>query len=607
MNLMVARTLSGTYSVGTGQIYPTLTGATGLFQSINTLGLSGNVIVNVTSDLAEDGLNALNAWAEIGVGSYTLTIQPNTTTLRNITGNVVAGLIRFNGANRVTIDGSAGTANSYLNFSNTNVAGTTGTAFTFINGASNNTIKYSSISAYANATNGVVLFSTSTGVAGNSNNTLSNNNIIATVGANTSIVAVYSGGTIAKENTNNTLSNNFISNYRDRGLDVIATGSTGWSITGNSFFNGGVSGALDYAAGSVLAGIRVLGGSGYTITGNYVGGNAALAGGANASYSSSTGVILYDGINLTTTSATPASLIKGNTIKSISITCVPTAVGQAVFYGIETSGSGGATIGGTLGGEGNIIGSNSVNGSISITTNSAAVANRSNVRGISASGSGGSILNNQVGGFDISNGGALAAPTFFSGVILNNASAASPVSGNVIGSSGVGAASNSIRVLSTSSAVGTTLAGIAVANTVASTVLIDGNTIQNLSFQFTGGTATGITGISNTGTTNSVVTISNNTISTNSTSVTGGAMIGIQTAASSTSVTINNNTVTNNSSTGTNSGNFYGINATGPNTPALVINSNTFSNNAAGNLTGLFAVFKPTLSQLRSPSTVIRL
>ena len=70
----------------------------------------------------------------------------------------------------------------YLTFRNTNTTGTTGTAFTFINGAANDTIRYCNLEAFANATNGVVLFSTSAAVAsGNSNILAEYNNINGTV------------------------------------------------------------------------------------------------------------------------------------------------------------------------------------------------------------------------------------------------------------------------------------------------------------------------------------------------------------------------------------------------------------------------------------------
>ena len=314
--------LTGSFNVGTGQTFTSLTGAGGLFAGINSLGLSGNLTVNITSDLTEDGTNVLYQWAEKGAGNYSLTIQPDASTARLISGNVLAGMIRFSGAKRVTIDGSNGSTSNYLTFRNTNTPVATGTAFTFINAATGITIKYCNIEAAANATSGVIFFSTSALAGGNSNNIIRNCSINGTVSAVSGNICIYSAGSVGNENTNNTFTNNKIFNYRDRALDITATGSKSWIITGNSCYNGDVSGT-SYTAAATLHGIRVLGGSGYTITGNYIGGNAALAAGTVASYSSA-GILSFQGILLTTSSATPVSLITGNTVANMSFNVVPT-------------------------------------------------------------------------------------------------------------------------------------------------------------------------------------------------------------------------------------------------------------------------------------------
>jgi len=416
-----ATALSGTYNVGTGQTFTSLTNAGGLFAAVNSLGLAGDVVVNITSDLAEDGSNALYQWIESGTGNYTLTIQPDAASARIISGNVLAGMIRFNGADRVIMDGRSGGSGNYLTFRNTNTAGTTGTAFTFINGATNNILRYCNIEAYANATNGVILFSTSTVAGGNSNNTISYCNINATVSSSIGNLCIYSAGTVGKENSTNTISSNNIYNYRDRGLDLPATGTTAWMISGNSFYNGDASGSINYAAASTLHGIRILGGAGYSILNNYIGGNAALATGTNAVYSSTLGIISFQGILLTTSSASPASYIKGNTIGKISVSAVPTSTTAAnVFIGIETNGSG-INIGGSVAGDGNIIGSNTTNGSITATTTTALSTYLTIIRGINCLSTGGLVTGNQVASIDIKNIGASPGPSSFLGIYVNKA------------------------------------------------------------------------------------------------------------------------------------------------------------------------------------------
>jgi hypothetical protein len=579
--------LAGTYNVGTGQTYTSLTGAGGLFAAINSLGLSGNVVVNITSDLTEDGTNTLYQWVEQGVGNYSLRIQSNATTLRTISGNVLSGMIRFNGANRVTIDGSNGTTNSYLTFTNTNTAGTTGTAFTFINGASNNVIKYCTIQSYANATNGVILFSTSTVAGGNSNNTISNCSINATVSGNTGNICIYSAGTVGKENTANIITGNSIFNYRDRALDITATGSKTWTISNNSFYNGSVTGTINYAAASTLHGIRILGGTGYSILNNYIGGSASLASGTAAAYSSTLGIISYQGILLTTSAATPVSNIKGNTVGQIAVSAVPTSTTAAnVFIGIETNGSG-INIGGASIGDGNTVGSNTTNGSVLVTTTTATATFLSIIRGINCQSTGGLVTGNQVGSIDIKNIGAAPAPSTFSGIYINNATAPTQVNTNIVGSAGTGAASNSIRVLSSSTSLTTALIGIAIGPLVSSTTQLSGNTVQNISYQNTTGTGS-VTGISNGAITTASVTITNNTINGNTTSAATGSIVGILSTSTSSSVSVSSNTVSNNSSTATGAGFLYGIQNSGA-ASSVSITGNTFSGNSTAALTtGLF-------------------
>ncbi|WP_295792298.1 hypothetical protein [Mucilaginibacter sp.] len=580
--------LSGTYNVGTGQTYTSLTAAGGLFAAINSLGLSGNVVVNVTSDLAEDGSNVLYPWVEQGLGNYTLTIQTNTSTVKTISGNVLTGLIRLNGAKRVTIDGSNGTTSNFLTFRNTNTAGTTGTGFTFINGASNNTIKYCNTEAYANATNGVMLFSTSTAAGGNSSNVISNCSINATVSSNTGNVGIYSAGTVGNENATNTISNNNIFNYRDRALDITATGSKTWTINGNSFYNGGVTGAINYAAASTLHGIRILGGTGYAILNNYVGGSAPLASGANAVYASTLGIISYQGILLTTSAATPASNIKGNTVAGISVSAVPTSTTAAnVFIGIETNGSG-INIGGSLTGDGNTIGSNTANGSVTVTTTTSTATFLSIIRGVNCLSSGGLVTGNQVGSIDIKNIGTAPAPSTFIGIFINNASPPSQVSTNVIGSTGTGAASNSIRVLSTSTSTTTSLTGISVGALVTSTIQVSGNIVQNLSYQNSSALVGNLTGISSAAITPASVTITNNTITGNSTSASTGGLVGILSSSAPASVSISNNTISNNSSTSGTTGFLYGVQNSGA-AATVSITGNIVSGNTTALLTtGVF-------------------
>ena len=130
--------IGGTISVGSGETYETLTCTGGLFEKINECGLTSNLTVNITSDLTEDGTNALNEWA----GSYTLTIQPSAATVRDISGNVSDEMIRINGADNITIDGNFSGSGEYFHFENTN---SSYAVFEILDDAGNNTIQNSAI------------------------------------------------------------------------------------------------------------------------------------------------------------------------------------------------------------------------------------------------------------------------------------------------------------------------------------------------------------------------------------------------------------------------------------------------------------------------------
>jgi hypothetical protein len=146
--------LSGNYNVGAGEVYTTLTGAGGLFSNINALGLSGNLTAIITTDLTEPGTFALNQWTETGAGNYTVTIQPSEAVSKTISGDYSGGLLRLNGADRVTIDGRFGGSGNYLTIQNTSTEPNTA-AIQLLSlgagvGATDNTIRNCNIAAGSN-------------------------------------------------------------------------------------------------------------------------------------------------------------------------------------------------------------------------------------------------------------------------------------------------------------------------------------------------------------------------------------------------------------------------------------------------------------------------
>lgn len=143
LTIIVKTPLTGTYTVGTGGNYTSLTNAGGIFQDLSGAGASGNITINIISDLpAESGTYAL---FPLG-GTITVLIKPSGG-VRNITGTGTGSIvIPIIGTDRVTIDGSlSGGTDRSLTITNPNTA--TGTVAVFIGslganaGATNNVIK----------------------------------------------------------------------------------------------------------------------------------------------------------------------------------------------------------------------------------------------------------------------------------------------------------------------------------------------------------------------------------------------------------------------------------------------------------------------------------
>ncbi|HMC99073.1 MAG TPA: hypothetical protein VKH37_02940, partial [Ferruginibacter sp.] len=193
--------LSGTVTIGAAGNYTSITGATGLFNAINTGGLSGNVTANIIdASVTETGATALNAVSYTGCagGPFTILIKPNTTA--TLTGAVASGaLIKINGATNVTIDGSnSGGTDRSLTITNTST--TAPTCVSFVSpglglGSSNGTIKNCNLNTgvAASVGYGVSIGGSTPGTSGsdNDNMTVQNNNITLVP------IGIYANGSAA--------------------------------------------------------------------------------------------------------------------------------------------------------------------------------------------------------------------------------------------------------------------------------------------------------------------------------------------------------------------------------------------------------------------------
>ncbi len=296
--------------------YPTLTGTGGLFEAINNGIIVGNITANITANLTEPGTVALNQFNESPVNSnFTLTIQPDGTTERLISGAVANGMIRLDGADRVFIDGRYNYAGRYLRFRNTNTSNPT---FTFLNDATNNTIRNCYIEG-ANTSTGVVLFSTTTGSVGNSNNAIISNIIRdRSDAAGVPYILLYSAGTSGKENTSLTIDGNEFFNFTNYGIYFTTGTGDGMNISNNSIYQ-------TASRASTFYGINISAGNGHTISGNSFGGsNASRTGAATQT----TGAYGMYGIYLSVGMVTPTS-VQGNLLSNFGST--GSGVGSNVY------------------------------------------------------------------------------------------------------------------------------------------------------------------------------------------------------------------------------------------------------------------------------------
>lgn len=184
----ISLAFSGTYQVGAGQTYTTLTGTDGIFNAINNNVVTGNLVIEIVSDIDEPGVVALNQQVEEGGSGFTITIKPSGSP-RILTFNKTGSCLVINQADRVTVDGLLNGENALTirNISTATATNIIDVAGSSTNGATDITIKNLNIIGTVNTgstVNGIVLRD----IAGGNNATSHNLSIL-----NNKIKKVYSG------------------------------------------------------------------------------------------------------------------------------------------------------------------------------------------------------------------------------------------------------------------------------------------------------------------------------------------------------------------------------------------------------------------------------
>jgi hypothetical protein len=110
LNYRTAPAVSGSYFVGDGQTYTTLTGAAGFFAFVNNGAVEANVDVQITSDITEPGTVELNNFGSV----YSMNIAPQNSVVTTLRGSTLAThMIGINAAN-VTFDGNVSGSGKFL-------------------------------------------------------------------------------------------------------------------------------------------------------------------------------------------------------------------------------------------------------------------------------------------------------------------------------------------------------------------------------------------------------------------------------------------------------------------------------------------------------------
>lgn len=237
---------NGTYTVGTAGNYPSLTNPGGIFEALNLAGATGNITINIISDLTgETGTNSLNEIA----GGFSTLIQPFGAA-RTVTGSNTGALLKLNGADNVTINGSTTGATvasclvggdaalRELTFQNTN----TGTSAAVIsvqsgtNGAMNNSLKNLNVVGQDPTTTllGISLGGSTPGTVGTDND----NNRVENCSVQKAIFGIYAAGaSLANQNAGTVITQNDLSatgGNRIRRVGMVLFNDNGATVSYNS-------------------------------------------------------------------------------------------------------------------------------------------------------------------------------------------------------------------------------------------------------------------------------------------------------------------------------------------------------------------------------------
>ncbi len=264
--------------------FPTLTGAGGAFEAINNSVISGNTTIIINDNVTEPGTVILNRWLESGAGNYSLTIRPDGSNQRVLSGNTGNFLLRFNNVNNIKLLGWASSGAA----TDTNLvvlnASTSAGCIQFLEGGSSDTLRNLVIRGRNTSTiittGGLVNINPTT-VTNSLNNFNMENCYLAQdlTGTTFPAVGLMASGTAPRLVTNVGIRGNSFVNFTFRGLQfTTGTGNNILIQNNHFFFNTGAP--FTSTAYNAIDLIPAAGSDGNSITGNFIGGSERNAAGA---------------------------------------------------------------------------------------------------------------------------------------------------------------------------------------------------------------------------------------------------------------------------------------------------------------------------------------
>jgi hypothetical protein len=281
------------------------------FDAINAGTHQGAIGINIVASTIETATAQLNASS--APASYT-GITITTSSLVSVSASIAGSLINLNGATNISIEGA-----NQLTLAN---ATSGGNVLSFANSAANNSIRNCTIQGITSSVSSGVIFLGAAGLGnGNDNNTFEN---VIVDGQSLAVNLLFSNGTTTTPTTEN--SGNIIRNSTFRNVSTtiaspvyifLSGGNTAWLIQNNSIYQ---SLPANLTAQGAFSGIIIFPSytsDAHTVSGNFIGGNAA--GATGTMQINGTGALAAGFVGMSIQTGGSGNVIKYNIVRNVSV------------------------------------------------------------------------------------------------------------------------------------------------------------------------------------------------------------------------------------------------------------------------------------------------